>query len=212
MNRIEQGIGLIMRFLGKVAHRASTLHDELFAGVLPLRWHRWRQEGRMQEALAVHDNDSMEARIAVERCRELERGVRFWRIPEPAVLPVLKEAAAAGVPETDLQLLTLNEDIRQSGNGIKVRRAWWAPVLAWCAKSYVVCHWVLLCMVVATAPASWTSKAVVIGVISLLFWFLWPGFSLYSTRAHAAVTRSGAAVEKIAKRVLPAKAAVIPLR
>lgn len=166
----------------------------------------------MAEVLAVAGEDSMAARTVTERHRWLERGVKYWRPSPPLVIAALEAGERAGVSRRDLRLLALNRDIRQVGNGIQVRRAWWAPVLAYSALILILCHWTLLSALVVFSPATWIAKLTGVAAISCLYWFLWPGFGLYSTRAYVAVKRSGTAVEEAARLALPPRAPVVPLK
>jgi hypothetical protein len=84
-------------------------------------------------------------------------------------------------------------------------------MLAYSALFVILCHWALLSALVVFSPAMWFAKLIGVAAISFLYWFLWPGFGLYSTQAYAAVKRSGIAVEEAARAVFPAKAPVVPL-
>ena len=59
-------------------------------------------------------------------------------------------------------------------------------------------QWGLLAALILLSPASWLAQALGLMLLTLLYWVLWAGFSLYSTRANAAVKRSGEAVEAVA--------------
>lgn len=190
----------------------SAARDRFWSGVWWTEWRRQRQEDRMAGVLEEAGEDSMAARTATERHRWLERGVKYWRPSPPLVVVALEASELAGVPRRDLRLLALNRDIQQIGDGVRVRRTWWAPVLAYSALILILCHWALLSALVAFSPAMWTTKLIGVAAISFFYWFLWPGFGLYSTSAYAAVKRSGTAVEDAARVALPSKAPVVPLK
>jgi hypothetical protein len=165
----------------------------------------------MAKALDDFGEDSMAALAVTERHRRLELGVKYWRPSPPLVMAALEAGKRAGIPIGDLRLLALNRDIRQLGNDLQVRRAWWAPVFAYSALILVLCHWGLLSALVVVSPAPWIAKLTGVAATSFLYWFIWPGFGLYSTRAYAAVKRSGTAVVDAARASLPPKAPVVPL-
>lgn len=190
----------------------SEKRDRFWSGVWWTEWRRRRQEDRMAEVLKNAGEDSMAARTVTERHRSLERGVKYWRPSPPLVTAALEAGERAGVPRRDLRLLALNRDIRQVGDGVMVRRAWWAPVLAYSALILILCHWALLSALVVFSPVMWIAKLTGVAAISFFYWFLWPGFGLYSTSAYAAVKRSGTAVEDAARVELPPKAPVVPLK
>lgn len=207
-------LDLVRRWLQALSRSMRTVsetRDRFWSGVWWTEWRRWRQEDRMAEVLAEAGEDSMAARTVTERHRWLERGVKYWRPSPPLVVAVLEASERAGVPRRDLRLLALNRDICQVGDDVRVRRTWWAPVLAYSALILILCHWALLSALVVFSPASWISKFIGVGVITLLYWFLWPGFGLYSTRAYAAVKRSGTAVDEAARSAMPPKAPVFAL-
>lgn len=189
-----------------------AMRDRFWSGVWRTEWRRRRQEALMAKVLEDVGEDSMAARPVTERHRWLERGVKYWRPSPPLVVAALEASERAGVPRSDLRLLALNRDVRQVGDEVRVRRAWWAPVLAYSALILMLCHWALLSALVVFSPATWIAKLTGVTAISCLYWFLWPGFGLYSTRAYVAVKRSGTAVEEAARLALPSRAPVVPLK
>jgi len=202
----------LLQVLGRSISAVSEKRDRFWSGVWWTEWRRRRQEDRMAEVLENAGENSMAARTVTERHRSLERGVKYWRPSPPIVVAALEASELAGVPRRDLRLLALNRDIRQIGDEVRVRRAWWAPWLAYSALILILCHWALLSALVVFSPATWVAKLVGVAAISLVYWLLWPGFGLYSTRAHAAVKRSGTAVEEAARLALPPRAPVVPLK
>ncbi len=206
---------LSQRRLHVVSQSMSTvveIRDRFWSGVWWTEWRRRRQEALMAKVLEDAGEDSMAARTVTERHRWLERGVKYWRPSPPLVIAALEASERAGIPRRDLRLLALNRDLRQVGDDVKVRRAWWAPVLAYSALILILCHWALLSALVVFSPAMWVTKVTGVAAISFFYWFLWPGFGLYSTQAYAAVKRSGTAVEQAARAASPPKAPVVPLQ
>ncbi len=201
-----------LRVFSQSMRTISEKRDRFWSGVWWTEWRRRRQEDRMAEVLAEAGEDSMAARTVTERHRWLERGVKYWRPSPPLVTAALEASERAGVPRRDLRLLALNRDLRQVGEDVKVRRAWWAPALAYSALILILCHWALLSALVVFSPAMWIAKLIGVAAISFFYWFLWPGFGLYTTRAYAAVKRSGTAVEDAARAAMPSKAMVVPLK
>lgn len=199
---------LASRLMGTVC----AIRDRFWSGVWWTEWRRRRQEALMAKVLEDAGEDSMAARTVTERHRWLERGVKYWRPSPPLVIAALEASERAGIPRRDLRLLALNRDLRQVGDDLKVRRAWWAPVLAYSALILILCHWALLSALVVFSPAMWVAKVIGVAAISFFYWFLWPGFGLYSTQAYAAVKRSGTAVEQAARAASPPKAPVVPLQ
>lgn len=177
---------------------AQLAVDRFWSGVWRLELLRWLQERRMARTLEESGEYSMNARMVTERFRWLDRSARYWRESPPQVLATLEASERAGVPVSDLRLLAINRDIRLVGDVVQVRCCWWMPVLAYCWYAAVLWQWTLMSGLVALSPAPWLAKVVGVGINTLIFWALWPGFGLYTTRAYAAVKRSGAAVEQIA--------------
>ncbi|MDD4881607.1 MAG: hypothetical protein PHX10_08530 [Gallionellaceae bacterium] len=159
----------------------------------------------LAKVLDQHGENSLEARRDTQRYRELFFGVQYWRTAPPLVRSAIKAAELQGVSRADLRLLALNQDVRQVGETIIVRRAWWMPVFAYAAPIVVLSNWAYLMTFVLISSGAWYAKIVATLVITLLYWVLWPGFSLYSTRAFAAVKRSGEIVQAVGeKNISPA--------
>ncbi|OGB04844.1 MAG: hypothetical protein A3G29_11145 [Burkholderiales bacterium RIFCSPLOWO2_12_FULL_64_99] len=200
--------GLTMNRISLLTEQVETAVDNFWAGAWSIELRCWWQERKMAAALEETGEYSMVTRWAMERYRVLEQSLKFWRISHPLVLNALEASHRAGVPLDDLKLLALNKDVRLVGDTVKVRRSLWSKVLAPLAVAVVLLNWARLCALVVLTPAPWPGKLVAFAVVTLLFWWLWRGFALYTTRSNAAVERSGAVVEAIAK-IVCRKSAVI---
>lgn len=166
----------------------------------------WVAERRLSKALDQYGENSLEVRRCTLRYQELYFGVRYWRTAPPLVRRAIEAAESKGVPRVDLRLLSLNRDVRQLDDRILVRRSWWMPVFAYAAPVVMACNWAYLTAFVLALPGSWLAKAAMTLAITFLYWLMWPGFALYSTRAYAAVKRSGTMVQEIGRSmIMPAK-------
>lgn len=187
-----------MKQIAVLAVKLEKAVDYFWAGVWVIGLRRWWYERRLGIALEETGEYSMITRWATERYRVLERSIRFWRASPPLVLDALEASQRAGVPLDDLKVLALNKDVRVVGNTVKVRRSWWSKVLAPLAVAVVFLNWARLSALVVLTPAPWLGKLLALALVTLLFWWFWRGFVLYTTRSNAAVKRSGAAVEAVA--------------
>lgn len=181
-----------------LAEKAETAVDYFWTGGWWIALRRWWCGRKLTAALVANGDRSMAARWATERYHVLERSLKFWRISPPRVLDVLEASQSSGVPVDDLRLLALNREIKVVGNAVRLRQARWRNVCAHIARAVVLTQWGLLAALILLSPASWLAKALGLMLLTLLYWVLWAGFSLYSTRANAAVKRSGEAVEAVA--------------
>jgi hypothetical protein len=191
--------------------KVGVARDNFWSGVWWTRLRRHLKERQLSRVLKKAGEDSMVARIASERYRRLEDGVTFWRPSSPLVIKALKAGERAGLPLMDLRLMALNRDIGHVENSIKVRRTWWEPALGYIALLLIISHWAFLSSLVVFSSSPWAAKCVGIFVITLIYWFLWPGFDLYTTRAYAAFKRSGEKLEAVAKSVNVARAKVLSI-
>lgn len=187
-----------MKQLFLIADKVSTAVDYFWTGVWWIALRRWRQEQKLEAVLKRAGVHSMHTRRATEQYRLLEWSINFWRMSPPIVLNVLEASQRSGVPEDDLKLLALNREIKVVGNAVRLRQARWRNVCAHIARAIVLTQWGLLAALILLSPASWLAQALGLMLLTLLYWVLWAGFSLYSTRANAAVKRSGEAVEAVA--------------
>lgn len=188
--------------IGTSIRRLSAAADYFWSGAWWWLARCWLAERRLSRALDQYGENSLEARRCTLRYQELYFGVRYWRTAPPLVRRAIEAAESKGVPRADLRLLALNRDVRQLDDRILVRRSWWMPVFAYAAPAVMVCNWAYLTMFVLAVPGSWLAKGVMAIGITLLYWLMWPGFGLYSTRAYAAVKRSGAIVQEAGRLMI----------
>ncbi|WP_458232261.1 hypothetical protein [Roseateles sp. P5_E8] len=177
-------------------HAVSEARNFFWSGVWIHHLRRRRQELRVAKALEQHGEEAMQTRIATERARRIERYIKNWRAAPAAFESAIDAGALSHIPSADLKLLALNRDVRKRGDRLAVRRSWVLAWLAWTSLAVIVTGCALLCLLVVASPAAWSAKVIGVAIITLLFWLLWPGFGLYSTRAVAATRRSGASVEE----------------
>lgn len=162
----------------------------------------WIAERRLSKALDQYGENSLEVRRCTLRYQELYFGVRYWRTAPPLVRRAIEAAESKGVPRADLRLLALNRDVRQLDDRIFVRRSWWMPVFAYAAPVVMACNWAYLMAFALVSPGPWFAKTLTAFVITSLYWLMWPGFGLYTTRAYAAVKRSGARVQETGRSMI----------
>lgn len=188
--------------IGTSIRRLSAAANYFWSGAWWWSVRCWFAEHRLSKALDQYGENSLEVRRCTLRYQELYFGVRYWRTAPPLVRRAIEAAESKGVPRADLRLLALNRDVRQLDDRILVRRSWWMPVFAYAAPVVMACNWAYLTAFVLALPASWLAKAAMSLAITLLYWLIWPGFALYSTRAYAAVKRSGATVQETGRSLI----------
>ncbi len=191
-----------MRFPVLVIERLSAAVDYFWSAAWWWSLRCWFAERRLSKALEQYGENSLEARRCTLRYQELYFGIRYWRAAPPLVRRAIEAAESKGVPRADLRLLALNRDVRQLDDRILVRRSWWMPVFACAAPVVMTCNWAYLMAFVLVSPGPWFLKTVTAVVITSLYWVTWPGFALYSTRAYAAVKRSGAMVQETGRSLI----------
>jgi len=191
--------------------RVADFRDRFWAALWWTRLSLYLNEIQLAYALEKHGEDSMFVRAITERHRRLVKGLRYWRTSDPLVLNVLEKCEREGVPIADLQLLTLNRDIRSMEDGVVIQRGWGNAVLAYMAAGFTFSHWFLLTALVLTAPGGLTEKVLGLAVVSGFYWFVWAGLALYTTRPLAAIKRSGRAIEGVAMRSRRVSAQVVTL-
>jgi hypothetical protein len=190
-----------MKTIAELAIKAQTSLDRFWSAVWLLALRRWWQERKLAVALEVTGEQSMATRRAAERFRLLERSMKFWRTSPPLILDALEASRRAGVPMNDLRLLALNRDLRVVGNTVTVRRQWWSEGLAFVVVAAVWASWARLVVLIADSSVPLLGRIAGVLMLTLFYWVWWRGVTLYSTRANAAVKRSGAAVEAVAMSV-----------
>lgn len=170
--------------------------DRFWSGVWWTEWQIGRNERRLAGALDEFGEDSMLVRQLTERHRKLVRGARYWRPSDPVVMRVLEASERAGASRSDLRVLALNRDVVRVGDKVQVRRGWGYTLLAMSAPGVFLAIWLMLMVQVASSPVMWEVRAAVAGGLTFLFWLIWPGWGLYTTRALDAAVKTGDTVER----------------
>jgi hypothetical protein len=185
----------------RVINRIGTSIDVFFSGVLQWRYCRWRAEKHLSRVLEHHGEQSMEARRATERFRELEFAVTFWRPAPRPVQQVILAAAASGVPVDALRLVALSRDLKAKGSEIVLRRSRLLSALSIVMAGIVFLEWAELCAVILLQHGHIALKCVVLLVVTTINWVMWRGWSLWCGRPERVVKRWGALLEQSCKSV-----------
>ena len=172
--------------------------DQFWSGVWWLHYRRWRQERKLAKVLEESGERSMATRPVTEQYRNLERSVRYWRSSPPLVQATLEASERAGIPLSDLQLLSVNREIRQVGETVEVRSHWAILIVAYPMIFMTVSYWAGWSLLAAMSSAPLVGKCVAIAVLTFVYWFLGSGLCMYTTRPYAAAKRSGQAIQQTA--------------
>ncbi|WP_374259051.1 hypothetical protein [Aquabacterium sp.] len=190
-----------MTTISEMVIKTQISLDRFWSAVWLLALLRWWQERKLAAVLEETGEQSVATRRATERFRLLERSMKFWRTSPPLILDALEASRRAGVPVSDLQLIALNRDIRVVGNSVTVRRQWWSDGLAFVVVVALWASWARLVVLIADSSVPLLGRVAGVLLLTLFYWGWSRGVTLYSTRANAAVKRSGAAVEAVAMSV-----------
>lgn len=174
--------------------------DRFWSGVWRTEWRIRRNERRLAEALEEFGEDSMPVRQLTEWHRKLEKGAKYWRLSDPVVIRVLEASERAGASRSDLRILAMNRDVFRTRNKVHVRRGWLLNISAIMAVTVVFCGWLMMAIPIATAPIGLPQKVGATVAMTFIFWLIWPGWGLYTTRALGALTRVGDTVERLCER------------
>lgn len=174
--------------------------DRFWSGVWWTEWRIRSNERRLSKALEEFGEDSMPVRQLTERHRKLEKGAKYWRLSDPVVIRVLEASERAGASRSDLRILALNRDVFRTRNKVQVRRGWLLNFSAIVAVTIAFCGWLMMVIPIGTAPTGLPQKVAATAALTLLFWLIWPGWGLYTTRALGALTRVGDTVERVCER------------
>lgn len=186
--------------------------DRFWSGVWWTEWKIRRNERKLADALEEFGEDSMPVRQLTERHRKLVKGARYWRPSDPVVMRVLEASERAGASRSDLRVLALNRDVVRVGDKVQVRRAWGYTLLAMSAQGIFLAIWLMLMVHVVSSPARWEVRAAVAGGLTFLFWLIWPGWGLYTTRALDAAASAGETIERLGEQHNVESATVISMQ
>lgn len=185
--------------LKAAARSVLRARDRFWSGVWWTEWRLRRNEQLLTDALERFGEDSMLVRQLTERHRKLEKGVKYWRPSDAVVVRALEASERAGVARSDLRVLALNRDVVRVRDKVQVRRGWLSTVLAISALAVFLATWLLLIAQILSAPIGWEMRVAGAGVVTFLFWLIWPGWGLYTVRPLCAAAQVGETVERIAE-------------
>jgi hypothetical protein len=185
--------------LKAAARSVLRARDRFWSGVWWTEWRLRRNEQLLTDALERFGEDSMLVRQLTERHRKLEKGVKYWRPSEAVVVHALEASERAGVARSDLRVLALNRDVVRVRDKVQVRRGWLSTVLAMSALAIFLAIWLMLIAQILSAPIGWEMRVAGAGVVTFLFWLIWPGWGLYTARPLCAAAQVGETVERIAE-------------
>lgn len=171
-----------------------------------MRW--WYARRRLAAILEHHGDQSMEARNATERCRDMDFAVTYWRSAPAPIRQVVIRAREMGVPVQALQLVVLNKDLVQHDGKVVLRRSLLFRILSVTAAVVVALQWIQLTLLTVALPGPAWLKTIVITAITVLDAVLYRGWSLWLGRPLTVVKRWGRLVDLASQdtkagRVLP---------
>lgn len=172
--------------------------DFLYAGAWWWHWQRYRAERRLDRVLASHGEVSFESSRATDSVAQMDFGALYWRAAPGAVRRVVEEARKAGVPLGALRLAVVNRDLQFNDNRVWVRRSWILRSIAVGTGFLFWFHWFLMIVLTLTAQGSWALKAAVGIAVTVVYFTLYRGWSLFLGRPCRVVSRWGDHLQRIA--------------
>lgn len=173
-----------------------------------IRW--WYAKRRLAATLERHGDQSLEARNATERCRDMDFAVTYWRSAPAPIRQVVIRAREMGVPIQALQLVVLNKDLALHDGKVMLRRSLLFRILSVAAAVVVAVQWFQLTLITLTLSGPVWLKAVVIAVITLFDAVLYRGWSLWLGRPLHIIKRWGHLVDLASQDTKAGQ--VLPLR
>jgi hypothetical protein len=173
-----------------------------------IRW--WYAKRRLAATLERHGDQSIEARNATERCRDMDFAVTYWRSAPAPIRQAVIRAREMGVPVQALQLVVLNKDLVLHDGKVMLRRSLLFRILSVAAAIVVALQWFQLTLITLTLSGPAWLKAVVIAVITLFDAVLYRGWSLWLGRPISVVKRWGHLVDLASQGTKASQ--VLPLR
>lgn len=175
--------------------------DTFFIAAWWWRYRRRRAERRLAKALERYGEQSMAARCATEKYRDLEFAVTFWRPARRPVQQVVRDAVASGVPIDALRFAVASHAFGMDGVCV-VLRCSYALVIVSAALSLVV----LGESVTAFAISFFVSGHVVMKsglllVVAGLDLMMWRAWVLWWFEPRKAIKRWGVLLERSCRKL-----------
>ena len=183
----------------RIFRRFNAAIDAFWAASWWWRFRFYLEERRLEAVLEHHTDESLLARTSTEALRKLEFAIQYWRPASPIVGAAILAGRRAGLSLSDIRVLNLNRDIRQIGASIRVHESPWMWLIAVPALSIILIHWTLMTLLVVMTPADLVLKLIGASTVTGIYWFLWRGMALYTTRSLNAFKRSGNAFREVLK-------------
>lgn len=179
-----------MKILKKIWRHQEYWLDWFFAGYWFWLFRLWAVDRYRATVLERCGNQSIEARrVTVLSCR-VDFAVQFGRMAPSWESCAVRKAKRAGHNIEDIRMVMRNHDFLEANGRLAVRQTWWLSVaVAWLFPVVAGFRWILLCVYTLTMPGESWVKVITIATFTIVYWVIWRGVSLYTTRPLAAGAR-----------------------
>lgn len=174
---------MILGFVTDLVQRLARALDYLFSGGPTIHVSIYLAERALSRMLEEHGEESEEAAVATEKLMQADFARSYLKAAPSDVRKAIRDAHRAGASEEDLRILSLNRELVVKDGLLQVQSHWIMLLLSATMTVVVLVGYVMLCTMVAIAPAPVGAKAGVIATLLAIFSFLYRGWSLFSSRA-----------------------------
>lgn len=200
-----------MNMLATVCRNQGRWLDKFFSGYWFWRFRLWVVDRHVGSVLDRYGEQSIEARRALARCSRVHFAVQFGGMAPSWERTAVRKAKNAGLSTDDIRVVVRNRNFVEAGEWLAVRQTWWLSVaVAWVFPVVAGFRWVLLCVYTLTMPGEAWMKAITIATFTIVYWVIWRGVSLYTTRPLAAGARLAQALKM--RPIATEASQVIPMR
>lgn len=171
--------------------------DFFYAGAWWWHWRCRTAERQLEKALESYGEKSFECARATHLVAQMDFAALYWRSAPDGVRRAVQEARKVGIPLDALRLVVLNRDLQLRGGRVCVRRSHVLPVFAAVAWAIVWTHWLLMILLTLTAQGSWPLKIVVAIAVTVIYFALYRGWSLFLSRPCRIISRWRSHLERV---------------
>lgn len=179
-----------MNMLATVWRNQGRWLDNFFSGYWFWRFRLWVVDRNVGPVLERYGEQSIEARRALAHCSRVHFAVQFGRMAPSWERTAVRKANNAGLSTEDIRVVVRNHNFVEVGERLAVRQTWWLSVaVAWLFPVVAGFRWILLCVYTLSMPGESWVKVITIATFTIVYWVIWRGVSLYTTRPLAAGSR-----------------------
>jgi hypothetical protein len=187
--------------IGGFVPKLGASIDTFFVAAWWWRYRRHRAERRLTRTLERYGEQSMAARRATERFRDLEFAVTFWRPARRPVQQVVRDAVASGVPIDALRFAVTSHAFGMDGACVVLRCSYALAIVSAALSLIVLGESVVAFVISFFVPGRIVMKSGLLLAVAGLDLMMWRAWMLWWIQPRKAIKQWRAMLERSCGRL-----------